>query len=91
MSTLIGLTDDYNYLFNGIFLILQLFFYRFKWGKKVLINFGKPIEMKDVMEHARNIRADDVMTRKLITDKIQEEMMILKDQTERMYAKLKSS
>lgn len=65
--------------------------YRFKWGKKVLINFGKPIEMKDVMEHARNIRADDVMTRKLITDKIQEEMMILKDQTERMYAKLKSS
>lgn len=42
------------------------------------------------MKHARNIRADDLMTRKLITDKIQEEMMTLKDQTQRMYAKLKS-
>ena len=56
----------------------------------MLINFGDPIDLNETLRHARHIGADDLMTRKLITDKIQEEMMTLKDQTQRMYAKLKS-
>lgn len=63
--------------------------YRFHWGKKVLVNFGEPVDLSGVLQHAREIRADDLMLRKLITDKIQDEMMILKDQTEQMYSKLK--
>ncbi|XP_057364846.1 tafazzin-like isoform X2 [Daphnia carinata] len=65
--------------------------YRFQWGKQVLVNFGQPIDLKAVMQHAKDVDADDVLTRKMITDKIQEEMMILKDQTERMYSKLKKT
>lgn len=65
--------------------------YRFQWGKQVLVNFGQPIDLKEVMKQAKDINADDLLLRKMITDKIQEEMMILKDQTERMYSKWKTS
>lgn len=65
--------------------------YRFRWGKQVLVNFGQPIDLNDVMKRAKDINADDLLLRKMITDKIQEEMMLLKDQTERMYSKLKTS
>lgn len=65
--------------------------YRFQWGKQVLVNFGQPIDLKEVMQHAKDMDADDMLTRKMITDKIQEEMMNLKDQTEKMYSKLKKT
>ena len=65
--------------------------YRFQWGKKVLINFGQPVDLESVMKRAREMNADDMLLRKMITDKIQEEMMFLKDQTERMYSKLIAS
>lgn len=65
--------------------------YRFQWGKHVLVNFGQPINLNSVMQEAKDINADDTLLRKMITDKIQDEMMLLKDQTERMYSKLKTS
>lgn len=60
--------------------------YRFRSGKRVLINFGQPIEIEGVIRRAKELNVDDRTMRKMITDKIQEEMMALKNQTESMYA-----
>lgn len=62
--------------------------YRFKMGNKVVLNFGKPIDLREVIQQARGMKADDKMLRKMITDKIQAEMMILKQKTEKLYSEL---
>jgi len=62
--------------------------YRFKMGNNVVLNFGKPIDFNEVFQQAQNLKADEVLLRKMITDKIQNEMMILKHQTEKMYSEL---
>lgn len=63
--------------------------YRFRFGRNVLVNFGQPIELEGVFSRAREIKANEETLRKMITDKIQEEMMILKEETERMYERFK--
>lgn len=99
--------------------------YRFKWGNRVLLNVGRPVDLAKVrppirrpligsrgtapanqflclglcvcffflyrpqlMSQPAYLRADDRGRRQLITDRIQHELMALKEQTERLYADL---
>jgi len=62
--------------------------YRFRMGNKVVFNIGKPIDVKEVIQKARSMKADETTMRKMITDKIQAEMMILKRETEKLYSEL---
>lgn len=65
--------------------------YRFRMGNKVVFNIGKPIDVKEVIQKARSMKADETTMRKMITDKIQAEMMILKRETEKLYSELNRS
>jgi len=62
--------------------------YRFKWGNRVLLNVGRPVDLAKLMSQPAYLRADDRGRRQLITDRIQHELMALKEQTERLYADL---
>lgn len=65
--------------------------YRFRFGKKVLVNFGQPVELEGIIKHAKEVKADEETLRKMITDKIQHEMMIIKEETEKMYERFKKN
>jgi monolysocardiolipin acyltransferase len=64
--------------------------YRFNWGQEVLLNIGKPIDLTEVVNSPPYLEGDDKTKRKLITDRIQVELMNLKEQTEKLYSQLKS-
>jgi monolysocardiolipin acyltransferase len=64
--------------------------YRFKWGQEVLLNIGKPIDLTEVVNSTPYLEGDDKTKRKLITDRIQAELMNLKEQTEKLYSQLQS-
>lgn len=64
--------------------------YRLKTGNYVVVNFGNPINLDQILKNAQNMKADEETTRKMITNKIQEERMILKHQTEKLFNELKS-
>lgn len=61
--------------------------YVLKFGKKVTINIGKPIHLNDMIEGLKLKNTPEVEARKLITDKIQEEMKILRRETESLHEK----
>lgn len=50
--------------------------YYLRLGKKLTYNFGKPIDLNAVMERLRTNPVSEEEARKIITDKIQEEMMV---------------
>ncbi|XP_055602729.1 tafazzin isoform X2 [Uranotaenia lowii] len=59
--------------------------YYLRTGKKLTYNFGKPINLNDLMEGLRRDPVSEEDARRIITDKIQEEMMTLKEETERLH------
>ena len=59
--------------------------YIFKLGHKVTMNFGKPIEVKTLLEKLKKNNCTDEEARKAITDHIQEELMKLKEETEALH------
>ncbi|XP_055623919.1 tafazzin isoform X2 [Toxorhynchites rutilus septentrionalis] len=59
--------------------------YYLRIGKKLTYNFGQPIDLNSVMERLKESAVSEEEARKIITDKIQEEMMILKEETERLH------
>lgn len=56
-------------------------------GKKVTINFGEPIDFSELVSKfkSENISAENA--RKIITEKIQQELMVLKKETEELHNK----
>lgn len=50
--------------------------YLLKFGKKVTVNIGEPIDLKDLVNDLRDRCIPEEQARKVITDKIQEEMMV---------------
>lgn len=61
--------------------------YYIRFGKRVTYNFGKPIDLSQLVNRLREQNLADVEVRRIITDKIQEAMHILKEETEELHAK----
>lgn len=59
--------------------------YYLRFGKKVTYNFGAPIILNELIESLRSRKTPEPEARKIITDKIQEEMMKLKEETEYLH------
>ncbi|XP_053683393.1 tafazzin isoform X2 [Sabethes cyaneus] len=59
--------------------------YYLRLGKKLTYNFGKPIDLNQLLNKLRASPVSEEEARKMITDKIQEEMMVLKAETERLH------
>lgn len=55
--------------------------------KNLTFNFGKPIDFSEMLSQLRERKATDVEARKEITDKIQTELLKLKDETEALHRK----
>lgn len=64
--------------------------YYLRTGKKITINIGEPIELKDLIKKLRAENASGEMARKAITDKIQNELYKLKESTEELHRKFNS-
>uniref|UniRef100_A0A336LR37 Tafazzin family protein n=1 Tax=Culicoides sonorensis TaxID=179676 RepID=A0A336LR37_CULSO len=61
--------------------------YYFRIGKRVTYNFGKPIDLNLLVKRLREQNVSEVEARKAITDRIQEAMYALRDETEQLHAK----
>lgn len=59
--------------------------YILKTGKKVTFNFGEPIELSQLLAELKMSNASAETARKAITDKIQEELLNLKEKTEKLH------
>lgn len=59
--------------------------YYLRLGKKLTYNFGKPIDLNLLMDKLKASPVTEEEARKIITDRIQEEMMVLKQETERLH------
>lgn len=54
-------------------------------GNKVTINVGEPIQLENIVNSLRDSKAEPLHARKIITDKIQDELMALKPVTENLH------
>ncbi|XP_065369929.1 tafazzin [Calliphora vicina] len=63
--------------------------YIIKWGKRVTVNIGKPIDMNDFINDLKSRGVPEPEARKLITDKIQEVFHNLRLETEELHKKHK--
>ncbi|XP_037827570.1 tafazzin homolog [Lucilia sericata] len=63
--------------------------YILKWGKRVTVNIGKPIDMNDFINDLKSRNVPEPEARKLITDKIQEVFHNLRLETEELHKKHK--
>lgn len=59
--------------------------YILKTGKNITFNFGNPIELTSLIDKLRSTKASEEVARKAITDKIQEELLNLKEKTEKLH------
>lgn len=59
--------------------------YILKTGKNVTINYGNPIELSSLIDRLKSSKASEEVARKAITDKIQEELLNLKEKTEELH------
>lgn len=59
--------------------------YILKLRKNLTFNFGNPIDLTEIVKILKARNASDVDARKEITDRIQEELLKLKAETERLH------
>ncbi|XP_067002280.1 tafazzin [Anabrus simplex] len=59
--------------------------YVLRTRNKVTLNYGKPIDLQDMVNNLKAKQASAQEARKAITDKIQDELMQLKEETERLH------
>jgi hypothetical protein len=59
--------------------------YYFRFNNKLTFNFGNPIDISDVMKNIFDNDVDDVTARRIITDKLQDELNILRAETEKLH------
>lgn len=50
--------------------------YYLRFGKKVTVNIGKPIQLSSLVQSLKERNVQEPEARKLITDKIQEELLV---------------
>ncbi|XP_057322941.1 tafazzin [Microplitis mediator] len=62
--------------------------YIIKFNKKVTISYGEPIDFSELLAELRASNADEVQARKVITDRIDAEILRLKIKTEELHVKL---
>lgn len=65
--------------------------YYLRTGKKLTYNFGEPIDLGSLMESLRKDPVSEEQARKLITDRIQEEMMVRISKNARFLRNIKMS
>ncbi|XP_055916438.1 tafazzin isoform X2 [Eupeodes corollae] len=56
-----------------------------KWGKKVTMNVGRPIDLEDFILDMKRRNVPEPDARKLITDRIQDELQALRVETEELH------
>lgn len=61
--------------------------YILKTGKKLTFYFGEPIEVEQVVSELKKSKVNAEMARKIITDKIETELLRLKERTEMLHKK----
>ncbi|KAK6642721.1 hypothetical protein RUM43_004223 [Polyplax serrata] len=61
--------------------------YVLKFGHKVTMNFGKPIDIRDLVLRLKETNVSEEEARKAITNHIQDELMKLKEETEALHDK----
>lgn len=59
--------------------------YYLRTGKKITINVGDPIDLKEIVLKLKEDKASDEYARKVITDRIQNELYRLKEATEELH------
>lgn len=59
--------------------------YILKIGKRVTMNVGQPIDMHDFIQDLKNRGVPEPEARKLITDRIQDELEVLRVETEKLH------
>ncbi|KAG5677801.1 hypothetical protein PVAND_007529 [Polypedilum vanderplanki] len=59
--------------------------YYFRFNNKLTFNFGNPIDISDVMKNISDNNVDDITARKMITDKLQEQLNIIRVETEKLH------
>lgn len=59
--------------------------YRLKIRKKVTVNYGEPIDFSELLQELRASKANEMEARKVITDRIQQELLRLKTVTEELH------
>lgn len=64
--------------------------YYLRCGRKVTFNFGEPIDLKELITNLKESNASDEEARKAITDKIEQELYKLKQDTLLLHTKLNS-
>ncbi|RZF41583.1 hypothetical protein LSTR_LSTR000297 [Laodelphax striatellus] len=62
-----------------------------KAGKRLTFNFGQPIDFNELVADLRRLKVTDEEARKAITDKIEEELLRLKEKTEQLHSSHHSS
>lgn len=60
--------------------------YILRLKKQLTFNYGKPIDLSDIVQNLRAKQATDLEARKVITDYIQEVLLKLKAETEQLHA-----
>ncbi|XP_036330427.1 tafazzin homolog isoform X2 [Rhagoletis pomonella] len=61
--------------------------YMLKWGKKVTLNIGQPIDLHDFIQDLKDRKVPESEARKLITDKIQDVFRHLRKETVELHKK----
>lgn len=56
-----------------------------KWGKKVTVNIGRPLDLNDMIKDMRLRGVPEPEARKIITDRIQDELQKLRVETEELH------
>nr|CAH7735992.1 unnamed protein product [Callosobruchus chinensis] len=59
--------------------------YILKFGKNLTFNYGDPIDLTEMVKHLRATGASDMEARKEITDFLQDTLLKLKEETERLH------
>lgn len=60
--------------------------YIIKFGKKITINVGQPINISDLVDSLKKNNTPEPEARKIITDRLQNEMNVLRQKTEKLHA-----
>jgi monolysocardiolipin acyltransferase len=61
--------------------------YYFRLNTKITFNFGNPIDLRKTMKMIHDEKVDEVEARRIITDEIQKELEILREETEHLHNK----
>lgn len=59
--------------------------YVLRFGKRITMNYGTPIDLSDTVARLKRQKVSEQVARKILTDTIQEVMLELQKETERLH------